>query len=397
MRLSPGTAAFTVFLAALTAVGPLSTDMYLPSLPAIAETFGASTGATQLTLSVHLIGFAGSQLFYGPLADRYGRRPVLLGGFVLYMIGCFVSLFVASIDQLIAARALQAVGGGASVVLARAIVRDLYEGPEAGQMLAKMAAIMGLVPAAAPMLGGIVEDFFGWKANFIAMGAFGAVLAIMVVTSLDETLPPARRRSAAPAAILANYRHLLTDRRYLKYLAVACAAFSGLFAFISGSSFVLQREFGLSPVAYGLCFAAMAGGYVSGSLGGARLVRQLGVDATLRIGGFCAALGGLLMLTALSVVPSALAIVLPVMIYSFAVGLSMPQAMAGALTPFPDMAGTASSLLGFLQAMAGALAGIYVGHGVDDGAMAMAGTVAAMGVLTFAVTQIGRRSGESGS
>ena len=109
MRLSPGTAAFTVFLAGLTAVGPLSTDMYLPSLPAIAETFGASTGATQLTLSVHLIGFAGSQLFYGPLADRYGRRPVLLGGFLLYMIGCFVSLFVASIEQLIAARLLQAV------------------------------------------------------------------------------------------------------------------------------------------------------------------------------------------------------------------------------------------------------------------------------------------------
>lgn len=393
MRLSPGTAAFTVFLAGLTAVGPLSTDMYLPSLPAIAETFGASTGATQLTLSVHLIGFAGSQLFYGPLADRYGRRPVLLGGFVLYMIGCFVSLFVASIDQLIAARLLQAVGGGASVVLARAIVRDLYEGPEAGQMLAKMAAIMGLVPAAAPMLGGFVEDLYGWKANFIAMGAFGAALALIAMTSLDETLPAARRQSAAPAAILANYRRLLMDRRYLKYLAIASAAFCGLFAFISGSSFVLQREFGLTPVIYGLCFGVMAGGYVAGSLTGARLVRRFGIDATLRFGGFCAALGGLLMLTAHSVAPSALSIVMPIVIFGFAVGLSMPQAMAGALTPFPEMAGTASSLLGFLQSIAGALAGIYVGHGVDQGAMPMVGMIALMGVVTFAVTQIGRRSG----
>jgi DHA1 family bicyclomycin/chloramphenicol resistance-like MFS transporter len=391
MKLSPGTAAFTVFLAGLTAVGPLSTDMYLPSLPAIAETFDASTGATQLTLSVHLIGFAGSQLFYGPLADRYGRRPVLLGGFVLYMIGCFVSLFVSSIDQLIAARLLQAVGGGASVVLARAIVRDLYEGPEAGQMLAKMAAIMGLVPAAAPMLGGIVEDLYGWKANFIAMGAFGAVLAIIAMTSLDETLPAARRQSAAPAAILANYRRLLMDRRYLKYLAIASAAFCGLFAFISGSSFVLQREFGLSPVIYGLCFGVMAGGYVAGSLAGARLVRRLGIDATLRFGGFCAALGGLLMLTAHSVAPSALSIVMPIVIFGFAVGLSMPQAMAGALTPFPEMAGTASSLLGFLQSIAGALAGIYVGHGVDGGAMPMVGMIALMGVVTFAVAHIGRR------
>ncbi|MEW6089863.1 MAG: multidrug effflux MFS transporter [Pseudomonadota bacterium] len=393
MRLSPGTAAFTVFLAGLTAVGPLSTDMYLPSLPAIADTFAASTGATQLTLSVHLIGFAGSQLFYGPLADRYGRRPVLLGGFALYMTGCFVSLFVGSIEQLIAARLLQAVGGGATVVLARAIVRDLYEGPEAGQMLAKMAAIMGLVPAAAPMLGGVIEDLYGWKANFIAMGAFGAVLAMIVATSIDETLPAARRQSASPAAILANYRRLLTDRRYLKYLAIASAAFCGLFAFISGSSFVLQGEFGLSPVVYGLCFGAMACGYVAGSLTGARLVRRLGIDATLRVGGFCAALGGLLMLTALSVAPSALAIVMPVVIYGFAVGLSMPQAMAGALTPFPEMAGTASSLLGFLQSIAGALAGVYVGHGVDEGAMPMVGTIAAMGVTAFAVTQIGRRRG----
>lgn len=392
MKLTPGTAAFTVFLASLTAVGPLSTDMYLPSLPAIAADFGADTGATQLTLSMHLIGFAGSQLFYGPLSDRFGRRPVLLGGFILYIVGSFVSLFVMSIEQLILARLLQAVGGGASVVLARAIVRDLFEGAAAGQMLAKMAAIMGLVPALAPMLGGVVQDLYGWKENFIAMGLFGIVLFVIVATSLDETLPPARRQSAAPLAILRNYRRLLADTHFLKYLAVACVCFSGLFAFISGSSFVLQREYGLSPVVYGLCFGAMAGGYVAGSLIGGRLVRRLGIDGTLRIGGFAAALGGLSMLAALLSFPSALAIVLPVVIYGFAVGLSMPQAMAGALTPFPEMAGTASSLLGFLQAMAGAVAGIYVGHGVDAGAMTMAGTIAAMGVACFAITNVGRRT-----
>src|SRR5690606_16454160 len=238
MRFTPGTAGFTVFLGALTAVGPLSTDMYLPSLPAIAQTFGASTGATQLTLSVHLIGFAGSQLFYGPLSDRYGRRAVLIGGFLHYIFGCFVSLFVASIEQLIAARLIQAVGGGASVVLARAIVRDLYEGVDAGQMLARMAAIMGLVPALAPMLGGVVQDLHGWKANFLTMGAFGVVLLFLVLTSLDETLHPSRRQSASPFAILLNYRRLLADPGYLKYLTIACACFSGLFAFISGSSFV---------------------------------------------------------------------------------------------------------------------------------------------------------------
>src|SRR5690606_36256190 len=190
----------------------LSTDMYLPSLPDIGRDFNADAGTVQLTLSAHLIAFAGSQLFYGPLADRYGRRPVLMGGFLHYMAGCFASLFVATIDQLILARILQAVGGGASVVLARAIVRDLYDGPEAGQMLARMAAIMGLVPAAAPMLGGVVQDLYGWKANFIAMGGFGAVLLVMTLVNLEETLPAARRQTAAPLAILRSYRRLLMDR-----------------------------------------------------------------------------------------------------------------------------------------------------------------------------------------
>ncbi|MDP2125101.1 MAG: multidrug effflux MFS transporter [Parvibaculum sp.] len=394
MRLSPGTAAFTVFLGALTAVGPLSTDMYLPSLPAIALAFAADTGATQLTLSVHLIGFAGSQLFYGPMADRYGRRPVLLAGFSLYVAGCFVSLFVGSIEELIAARFFQAIGGGASVVLARAIVRDLYEGPAAGQMLARMAAIMGIVPALAPMLGGVIEAAYGWKMNFVAMGAFGAVLALIVLTSLDETLPPSRRQSAAPVAILAHYRRLIGDRRYLRYLLIAGACFAGLFAFISGSSFVLQGLYGLSPIAYGMCFGLMAAGYIAGSLTGGRLVRRLGIDNTLKVGGAFACLGGFSMLAGLASSASPVAIVAPVILYGFAVGLTMPQAMAGALTPFPEIAGTASALLGFLQAGAAAAVGIYVGHGVGTSAMPMVGTMALTGLLTFAVTVFRPRAGE---
>ena len=394
MRLSPGTAAFTIFLGALTAVGPLSTDMYLPSLPAIALAFAADTGATQLTLSVHLIGFAGSQLFYGPLADRYGRRPVLLCGFTLYIAGCFVSLFVGSIEELIAARFFQAIGGGASVVLARAIVRDLYEGPAAGQMLARMAAIMGIVPALAPMLGGVIEAAYGWKMNFVAMGAFGAVLALIALTRLDETLPPARRQSAAPAAILAHYRRLIGDRRYLRYLLIASTCFAGLFAFISGSSFVLQGLYGLSPIVYGLCFGLMAGGYIAGSLTGGRLVRRLGIDGTLKVGGSFACLGGLSMLAGSIVSASPAAIVAPVVLYGFAVGLTMPQAMAGALTPFPESAGTAAALLGFLQAAAAAAVGIYVGHGVGESALPMVGTMALTGLLTFTVTFFRRRAAD---
>ncbi len=387
----------TIFILMTVMIDAMGIGLILPLMPAlILEVEGGSLARAALWGGVLSTAFAVMQFLFGPvmgnLSDRFGRRPVLIGGFLLYIAGSVVSLFVMSIEQLILARLLQAVGGGASVVLARAIVRDLFEGAEAGQMLAKMAAIMGLVPALAPMLGGVVQDFYGWKANFIAMALFGVVLLGIVATSLGETLPPARRQSAAPIAILRNYRRLLADMRFLKYLAVACVCFSGLFAFISGSSFVLQGRYGLSPVVYGLCFGAMAGGYVAGSLSGSRLVRRFGIDGTLRAGGFAAALGGLLMLGGLMSSVSALAIVMPIVIYGFAVGLTMPQAMAGALTPFPEMAGTASSLLGFLQAMAGAIAGIYVGHGVDAGAMPMVGTIAAMGVASFVITNAGRRT-----
>src|SRR5690606_20581608 len=157
---------------------------------------------------------------------------------------------VTSIEQLIAARFVQAIGGGASVVLARAIVRDLYEGADAGEMLARMAAIMGLVPALAPMLGGVVQDVQGWKANFVVMGGFGAGLLFLVLTAGHETRPAQARQSASPLVILIIDRRLMADLGYLKFLPIACACCSGLFAFISGSSFVLQGEYGLTPVLY---------------------------------------------------------------------------------------------------------------------------------------------------
>lgn len=385
MRLKTGTVGFTIFLSALTALGPLSTDMYLPSLPAIQRAFDADTGAVQMTLSVFLIGAAGAQLVYGPLSDRYGRRPLLLAGYVIYVAASLGCLFAGTVGELALARFFQALGSGASVVLARAIVRDLYAAEHAGQMLARMASIMGIVPAVAPVAGGFVEGAFGWQANFLTMAAGGLILGIVSFVGLDETLHAERRQSANVRAILEHYARLLRDARFRRYLLVASFSFAGVFAFISGSSFVLQNIYGLTPVAYGLSFGAMIIGYIGGTLTGARFTMRLGIDRMLKIGSSTALAGSVLMI-ALSQTsfPPVAAIILPMMLYTYGVGVTMPQSMAGALTPFPEIAGTASALMGFLQSAFSAGVGLYVGHMLAGGsAMPMIATTAFMGALSF--------------
>lgn len=385
MRLKTGTVGFTIFLSALTALGPLSTDMYLPSLPAIQRSFDADTGAVQMTLSIFLIGAAGAQLVYGPLSDRFGRRPLLLAGYVLYVAASLGCLFSGSIGELTLARFFQALGSGASVVLARAIVRDLYAAEHAGQMLARMASIMGVVPAIAPVAGGLVEGAFGWHANFITMAAGGAILGIVSFFGLDETLHPEQRQSANVRAILGHYARLLRNGAFLRYLLVASFCFGGVFAFVSGSSFVLQNIYGLSPVAYGLSFGAMIFGYIAGTLTGARFTLRLGIERMLRLGATVALAGGVTMiaLSQTSLSPVA-AIILPMMLYTYGVGVTMPQSMAGALTPFPEIAGTASALMGFLQSAFSAAVGLYVGHMIAGGGAApMIATTAIMGALSF--------------
>ena len=392
--LRPDTLALTALLALLTAVGPMSVDLYLPSLPELGRVFGASVPQVQLTLSGYLLCFAIGQIVFGPISDHVGRKPVLLAALSLYVAVCLSCMFATSIEMLIALRCLQALGVAGAPVLARAIVRDLYQGVRAGRELARMGSITALAPVVAPSLGGVLQATFGWRASFLGMAALGLCAIILVVRLLPETMKQPPKHPMSLLSIIRGYGTFLRHRTFRIYLAIVSASYGGLFAWISGSSFVLQDLYGLSPLLFGLVFAAATLGYGLGTLLAARLVVRIGIDRTIVCGGVAIAVGGLAMAAAIALgatSPAALAV--PMALYLCGLGLAMPQSMAGALMPFPERAGAASSLLGFLQQATASAIGIVVGQMLGSSALPLAAIIAAMGVLALALALFRRSMG----
>ncbi len=389
--LKPGTIAFTVSLGLFAALGPISTDMYLPSLPDMSRVFEADAAKTQLTLSGFLIGFALGQLIYGPLSDAYGRRPVLMSGLVLYMIATIMCVAANSMNMLIIARIIQALGVAAVAVIVRAIVRDVFSGAQAARTLSYIGSIMGLVPMVAPLLGSLLHGYFGWRSNFVVLLLFAATAAVLVLLFLPETISQASYRTPSLRIIFSKYRAVLSNRVFLIFVVIASLSFSGLFAFISASSFILQNQFGLTIFEFGFSFGIGVFGYIVGTLMGARLVGHIGIDRTIGIGSLLLAAGGLAMYV-FTFLNSAQAwqIIVPFFIYLIGVGLTLPQCMAGALQPFASMAGTASSALGCIQLTSGAVAGVIVGQNLGDTPLPLALTMAISGCVALAVIALAR-------
>ncbi len=381
--LRPGTFALTLLLAMLTALGPLSMDMYLPSLPEIAHALQAPTAQVQLTISSYLIGFAVGQLIYGPLSDRYGRRPVLLVALVLYLastLGCAAS---QSIDLLIAARFLQGIGGSGSIVLSRAIVRDLYSGVRAARELSLMGSIAAFAPIVAPMIGGVFQTAFGWRSNFFFMTAAAIVTLLVASRLLPETVRKRSGEPISPHALVRGFGAVLRHRGFLVYLGILTLSYAGLFAWISGASVVLQSVYGFSPVTFGSTFAMGAAGYMAGALIAARLVAHLGLDRTMGLGVTLLAAGGLAMSAAVATGIPGIWLIVAMTVYLAGLGLVLPQAMAGALTPFPDRAGMAASLMGLVQQTVAAAVAAVIGGYLVRSAWPVTGVVVTMGCLTF--------------
>jgi DHA1 family bicyclomycin/chloramphenicol resistance-like MFS transporter len=326
-------------------------DLVLPAMPRLGRELGASVAATQLTLSVFALGFAVMHLVLGPLADRYGRRPCLLAGLGLFTLASLLCALAPTIELLIGARVLQALGAGAGPLIARAVIRDVYGAAGTGRMMGLVMAFFGGGAIVTPIVGGLVVDAFGWRANFYVAAGYGAVLTAAVLALLPETLP-ARAPGAAQVRLGAGFPVLLGDRRFIVVSVAGCLVASAMFAWISGSSFVVQEVFGHSAAAHGAIYAATVAGFVLMSFASGRLAPRVGSYRLIALGIGIAAAGGLAGLAlglALGAALTLMAVLAAMTLMAMGHGFSMPQSMAASIAPFPYLAGTASALYGFMQ------------------------------------------------
>ena len=369
-------------LAALVALGPMSTDMYLPALPRIANELSVNTASVQLTLSVFLVGFAIAQLIYGPLSDRFGRKPVMAGGLLLFIFASIACALIEHIHGLTFFRLLQALGGAAGPVLGRAIVRDNYGVKDSGRALSHIGSIMALAPAFAPILGGFLAATLGWQSIFWFLAAYGIVSLAIFLFKVKESAPVAERHPKSFKQIRGHYKQLLADQNYVGYMLTGSFSYAGLFAFLSGISFVLIGLYDVTEQQFGWYFLAIVAGFITGTQISARLGERYSHRALILAGAYVLLAAGAMMIVLVSLEnTNAASVIVPMMIFMLGVGIVMPQSMAGALKYYPTIAGTASGLLGFVQMSISGIAGVIVGHSYNLSAGPMSFTIFSMAAL----------------
>jgi len=365
-------------LVALTALAPLAVDMFLPSMPTMAEEFAANSATLQLAVTLFLLAFATSQLVYGSASDRFGRRPVLFAGLALFAAGGFVAGSAGSAEALIAGRVIQGLGGGAGPAVGRAIVMDVYGRERAARVLASITTATALAPTLAPIAGGVLHDVFGWRSVFVTLVALGVVLAAAYAVLIPETNRDPDPRALTAAGLVANYRGLLSSRVFVGYALVVALMFGGQLVFISSSAFVLIEERGLGSSAFGLSFGFVAIGIMLGAALSGRLVMRWPLERVVLAGAVTGALASATMAAlAWTGVGGVWSVIVPMFVTAGGFGVARPPATAGALIPFPRMAGLASALLGFLQMLLASLYSIAFSAAFGASGVAMASGIAA--------------------
>jgi DHA1 family bicyclomycin/chloramphenicol resistance-like MFS transporter len=384
-----------LILGSLTALAPLSIDLYLPALPELTRDLDASASEGQLTLTACLAGLALGQLVSGPLSDRFGRRPPLLVGLAVYTAASFACAFAPSLWVLVALRLVQGLAGAAGIVIARAIVRDLRSGAAAARIFSYLILVTGLAPILAPIIGAQLLRVTSWNGLFVALAIVGLGLLLATAVGLDETLPASRRSTGSVGETVRTSVGLLRDQVFLGYALVLGLVFGEMFSYIAGSPFVLQDIYGLSPQQFGGVFALNALGLVVAGQINAVLVGRVAPARLLALGVAVSAAGGLCLL-AVVLAGIGLAGILPCLFAVVAsLGLVIPNGTALALTDYPHVAGSASAVLGMLQFLIGAMVAPLVGLAGAESAVPMAVAIAVLAVASIGALGLSRRAAQA--
>ena len=378
-------------LIAITALAPVSLQIFIPALPAIQASFASDTSVAQLVLSLSILANAFATLIYGPLSDRFGRRPVVLAGTFIFVIGSLLSALAPSITLLIIARIIQSAGAAAGMVLARAIVRDLYDKEQAASIIAFLTMAMVVAPMIAPTLGAVLIDVFDWRAIFMFMTVIGSILALQVWRHLIET-NPGRASGKLWTGFGRGSLSLLTHSEFLAYTSQSTFAISTFFAFLSGAPYFMINVLDRSATEYGLFFIVVSGGFMLGNLVTVRIGRRFGIDRFILTGNTLAVLGASLAVVLMVIgYWTPMSLFGPMILVAFGNGLSIANAQAGAVSVRPELAGTASGLAGFAQMFTAAIVSQAVGMLQNGTPYPMVLFMAACAFLSFACFAIGKQ------
>ena len=368
-------------IALMSMIGPFTIDTYLPSFADISAEFGVGLGATAQTMSVYLAAFAVTTLMWGPLADAFGRRRVVLGAMALYIVASAGCALAQDLGQLLLLRLLQGVASSGGIVIARAVIRDVYDGAHARRAMAQVMMMFAVAPAIAPIIGGWLHDWWGWRSVFVFLALYGVAVAVLVLRILPETHPPGLRQSIHPRSVATNYRAALTHGRFLALVLSFCFGFGGLFVYIAGSPAVIFDHLGLGANHFAVQFVPMVAGVMAGSWLAGRLSARARPGTTVSVAFAMAALAVLLNFAqAAWLPPRIVTVIAPIVLYAFAIALMMPNLTVMALDCFPRNRGMASAVQAFLQmgnnALVAGLAVPFVAPSLSRFALVQAGFLA---------------------
>ncbi|WP_028670375.1 multidrug effflux MFS transporter [Saccharospirillum impatiens] len=363
-----------LILTLLLGLQPFTTDLYLPALPYITASFDTTVAHAQLTLSVMLLAFGASQLVWGPVSDRYGRRPVLLAGLGLYALSAVGAALAPAMEWLIGWRLVQGIALGAAVMCARALVRDLFDDPvQAAHALSRGLSGLGVLACISAPTGALLTAHFGWQFTFVFLALFSFAVLLLIALRLDETLREPRTQSLKPSHLLRTWRGILTHHTFWSYALLQAATYGGLYVFLASSSFVFIGYLNLSATHYGIIMFSMSASYIGGTLLCRRLLLRISIQRTVVVGGLFAFVGSSLMILLVVLGFTSLwALLLPFYVFMVGHGINQPCAQSGVMGPFPHAAGAASALSSLVMVIVSFLIGLWLGQAMDGSPLPMA-------------------------